>query len=300
MTFFLSSLPRCFPPFPCPSPDIKTSISQDYLISGFSTVLPALSLSLDIPPESRTWPSSVLSLVAGALLLPVGRLTDMYGAYIVFNVGFVWFALWSLAAGFTTSSTALIVCRAMEGVGASCILPCGITLMGTVYRPGPRKNLVFAIYGATCPIGFFLGMFVGGMSEQWLSWRWYFWLGALISALSCITSLVSIPIDWAEARARKLRMDWWGTCTTVPGLLLAVYAITDSNNAPNGWANPRIWATFAVGVLFLAAAVYVEGWVAEMPLLPADIFKVRHMSRMILCLFVTYGVFGIYLFYANF
>lgn len=275
-------------------------MSQDYLISGFHTVLPALSVSLDIRPESRTWPSSVLSLVAGALLLPIGRLADMYGAYIVFNVGFAWFTLWSLAAGFSTNSTTLIVCRAMEGLGAACILPCGISLLGTVYRPGPRKNFVFAMYGAFCPIGFFLGMFVGGLSEHLLNWRWYFWIGTLASALSCITALVSIPIDFAEARARNLRMDWWGTCTTVPGLLLLVYAITDSATAPGGWTNPRIWATFAAGVVFLFAAIYVEGWVAEMPLVPADIFKVRHMGRMLLCLFVTYGVFGIYLFYANF
>lgn len=194
----------------------------------------------------------------------------------------------------------LIMCRAMEGLGAACILPCGISLLGSVYRPGPRKNFVFAMYGAVCPIGFFLGMFMGGLSQQLLSWRWYFWIGAMASALSCITALVSIPIDFAEAKARNLRMDWWGVCTTVPGLLLVVYAITDSANAPSGWANPRIWVTFVAGVLFLLSAVYVEGWVAEMPLVPADIFKVRHMGRMLLCLFVTYGVFAIYLFYANF
>ena len=224
----------------------------------------------------------------------------MYGGYIVFNVGFLWFTVWSLAAGFTNNYTALIVCRAMEGLGAACILPCGITLLGTVYRPGPRKNFIFAMYGATCPIGFYLGMLIGGLSDAVLDWRWYFWIGSMISAVSCITSLVSIPIDYAEAKTRNLKMDWWGTLTTVPGLLLTVYAITDSNNSPKGWADPKICVTFAAGILFLVAAFYVEGWVASMPLIPSDIFKVKHMDRMLFCLFVTYGVFGIYLFYTNF
>lgn len=278
----------------------KQGIQQDYFISGFNTVLPSLSLALSIPPESRTWPSSVLSLVAAALLLPVGRLADMYGSYLVLNTGYVWFTLWALAAGFASDGVTLIVCRAMQGLGAACILPCGIALLGQVYRPGPRKNFVFAMYGAVCPIGFFLGLFAGGLSEQVLSWRWYFWWGAISGGLGCLVSLVSIPNDYGLARMRECRMDWLGTLTTVPGLLLVVYAMTDSSHAPNGWATPRICVSMAVGLLVLALAVYVEGWVASEPLVPWDVFKNKQMAMLFGCVFVVYGVFGIYLFYASF
>lgn len=273
---------------------------KDYFISGFNTVLPSLSVDLSIPPDNRTWPSSVLSLVAAALLLPIGRLADMYGSYLVFNAGYAWFALWALAGGFASDSVTLIVCRAMQGLGAACLLPCGIALLGQVYRPGPRKNFVFAMYGAVCPIGFFLGLFVGGLSDQVLSWRWYFWLGAISCALGCAVSLRSIPNDCAKVRARGCRMDWLGALTTVPGLLLVVYAITDSSHAPNGWATPRICVSMAVGLAVLASAVYVEGWVASEPLVPWDVFKNRQMALLFCCVFVVYGVFGIYLFYASF
>ncbi|KAL1844545.1 hypothetical protein VTK73DRAFT_2326 [Phialemonium thermophilum] len=124
---------------------MQSALMADYFVSGFSTVLPALSLSLDIPEDARTWPSSVLSLVAGALLLPLGRLADMYGGSVVFNAGFVWFTVWGLVAGFSTNATMLVVCRAMEGLGTACIMPSGITLLGKAYRPGPRKNFVFAL-----------------------------------------------------------------------------------------------------------------------------------------------------------
>lgn len=98
----------------------------------------------------------------------------------------------------------------------------------------------------------------------------------------------------------NVKMDWYGVFTTVPGLMLLIYALTDSANAPGGWASPRILVTLILGLIFLGAAVYVEGWVAEAPLIPADIFRVKCMKRMLLCLFITWGVFSIYLFYANF
>ena len=224
----------------------------------------------------------------------------MYGGYLVFNISFAWFTLWSLVSGFVTSASVLIFCRAMVGLGASAFLPAGIMLMGRVYRPGPRKNFVFSMYGAICPIGLFIGIFMGGLTDQLLSWRWYFWIGTIASAAGLAVSVVSIPRDYAAARKMGVQMDWWGTVTIVPGLLLVVYAITDSSQAPQGWATWYIYLSMIAGVAFLCVAIWVEGWVATAPLIPGDIFKVKYMKRMMLCLFLIYGVFGIYLFYSNF
>ncbi|KND91920.1 Drug resistance protein [Tolypocladium ophioglossoides CBS 100239] len=272
----------------------------DFVISGFQVVLPALIEPCDIPPESQTWPSSVLTLVAGAFLFPLGRLTDMYGGYVIFNGGLIWFTIWTTAAGFTNNFTMLVVCRAMQGLGAAAFLPAGISLLGRIYRPGPRKNLVFALYGAIAPVGFFSGIIIGGMSQDLLSWRWYFWLGGIIAGVFCVGSLLTSPRDYAEARKMNVRMDWWGVCTTVPGLMFFVYAVTESTNAPQGWATPQIIVTLSLGVLFLGAAVYVEGWVAAAPLIPADIFHTKYRKRMLFCLLLSWGVFSLYLFYSNF
>lgn len=95
-------------------------------------------------------------------------------------------------------------------------------------------------------------------------------------------------------------MDWLGVLTIVPGLILVVFAITDSSHAPKGWNTPYIYVTFVLGCLFLGGAIYVEGWIAKMPLLPFDLFNVKHMKPLVVALFFSYGVFGIYLFYASF
>lgn len=275
---------------------------SEFFISGFNIILPSVSVSLEIPKASQTWPSSVFSLVAGAFLLPFGRLADIHGAYIVFNVGLAWFALWCLISGFSTNYQMLIVCRALSGLGAAAYLPTSIMLLGKTYRPGPRKNLVFGLYSAFAPIGFFIGIITGGATTQFMSWRWYFWLGSIVTFLVCLSSLITIPRDRASTRAENpdARMDYWGVATIVPALILVTYAITDGAHAPDGWRTPYIIVTFILGMLLLGAAVYVEGWAAEQPLLPFDLFKPKYMLRMTVALFFAYGVFGVFLFYASF
>ena len=272
---------------------------QEYFISGFNLILPTLTTALDIPVDSQTWPASAFSLVTGAFLLPFGRLADMYGGYPVFMFGLGWFFLWSLIAGFSVNALMLDFCRALQGLGPAAFLPSGIMLMGSIYRPGPRKNLVFSIYGACSPFGFFTGIFVAGLSGQFLRWGWYFWIGSIMLGMVAVTAVLTVPSDRAERQASQIKMDWWGVVTIVPGLILVVFAMTDSSHAPDGWRTPYVYITLIAGVLFLCAAFYVEGWVANMPLLPFDLFKVPQMKPLILALFFSYGVFGIYILYAS-
>ncbi|KAK0391385.1 hypothetical protein NLU13_0885 [Sarocladium strictum] len=224
----------------------------------------------------------------------------MFGGYYVFNAGLIWFLLWTMAAGFSKSLAMLTVCRAMEGLGLAAFLPAGISLLGRIYRPGPRKNMVFGLYGAIGPIGFFSGIIVAGIAQEVLTWRWYYWLGSILGTACAVGTIFSAPNDYQQVKADGVKMDWWGACTTIPGLMLVIYAISNTSSAPGGWASPQIIVTLVVGVLFLAAAIYVEGWVAEAPLLPAEIFRVKYMKRMLSCLFMTWGAFYIFLFYSQY
>ncbi|KAI8660872.1 MFS domain-containing protein [Fusarium keratoplasticum] len=271
----------------------------EFFVSGFHVILPPLAKELDIPQASQTWPSSVFSLVTGAMLLPMGRLGDMYGGYLVFNGGLLWFFIWALVAGFSKNYIMLIFCRALQGLGPAAYLPGGVMLMGKIYRPGPRKNLIFALYGAFAPLGFFLGILIGGLSAEFLIWRWYFWIGTIIFAVVTVISLLAVPFDYNRKRT-DMSMDWWGVTTIVPGLLLIVYALTDSSHARNGWATPHIIVTLVLGVILLVVAWYVETHKARHPLLPADLFAPKCMKRLTAALFMSFGTFGIFLFYSSF
>jgi MFS family permease len=274
----------------------------EFFISGFNIILPSVSRALDIPKDSQTWPASVFSLVTGSFLLPFGRLADIHGAYLVFNGGLIWFAIWSLISGFSVNYQMLIISRALGGLGPAAFLPTSIMLLGKTYRPGPRKNLVFSLWSAFAPMGFFIGIITGGAVIEYLSWRWYFWLGSIVLGVVSVASLITIPRDHSATRIENahVKMDYWGVATVVPGLILTTFAITEGGHAPQGWRTPYILITFILGIIFLAAAVYVEGWVSKQPLLPFDLFKPKYMRRMSVALFFAYGTFGIYLFYASF
>lgn len=254
---------------------------------------------LDIPPALSIWPSTALSLVVTSTLLIFGRLTDMYGGFILYVGGMTWLMISSIIAGFSQSWIMLFILRALQGLALASYLPSSIMILGKIYRPGPRKNLVFSIYGACAALGFFVGIFFSGLSGSFLSWRWYFFIGAILSAITAVSSYFSIPSDFAETKATsKARMDWLGCALLIPGTVLFVFAIADSAHAPREWRTPYIYVCFIVGVLFLAAFTYVEGWVVSNPLLPLDLFSVKYMKPLVICLLCLYGSLGIFLLYS--
>ncbi|KAI1820715.1 major facilitator superfamily-domain-containing protein [Xylaria intraflava] len=271
----------------------------EFFISGFNIVLPEVAEALNIPDAERTWPAAVPNLTTAALLLPFARLCDRYGGRYIFLGGHIWAFIWSLGAGFSTSPNILIVCRAMQGVGFSATLPAGLALLGHTYRPGPRKNFVYGMYGSFACLGFYFGILIGALTGQFLNWRWYFYIGAIIVAAVVAAGFFTIPGNLGDYHV-SAHMDWWGLVTVVPGLALVVYAFSDGGHAPNGWRTPYIYVTLILGVLFLCAFVYVEGWVAAQPLLPSELFKPKYMKRLCAGLFCSYGVFGLYLFYASY
>ncbi|OBT41642.1 hypothetical protein VE00_07650 [Pseudogymnoascus sp. WSF 3629] len=277
-----------------------SQVLSEYFVSGFTVVLPTVVVELNIPTASSIWPASAFSLAIAAFLLVFGRLGDMYGGYPLYVGGMAWLALWSLVCGFSKNAIMLDVCRAMQGLGSAAFLPSSMMLIGSIYRPGPRKNLVFSIYGACAPIGFFTGIFFAGIAGQYTTWGWFFWIGMFLTLITTATSYFYIPSDIKERRASGIKMDWLGAVLIVTGLTLFTFAIIDSSHAPQGWKTPYIYGLFIVGCLLLLTAVYVEGYVAADPLIPASIFKVPCMTPLFCALFFTYGSLGILLLFATF
>lgn len=278
---------------------VMSQILTEYFVSGFNVILPTLIDDLKIPHASSVWPATAFSLVIASTLLVFGRLGDMWGGYPVYLFGLAWLVIWSVICGFSVNPLMMDFCRALQGLGAAAYLPTGVMLMGSTYRPGPRKNLVFALYGTFAVVGFFVGIFCGGIVGQFLRWGWYFWIGALLTAMTLATSIFSIPNDRKERKENNITMDWLGAVTIVSGLVLVVFAITESAHAEQRWRTPYIPTLFCVGCILLLVAVYVEGWVATMPLLPGDIFTVPCMIQLVIAMLFLYGNVGIFLLYGT-
>ncbi|OTB11803.1 hypothetical protein K445DRAFT_67626 [Daldinia sp. EC12] len=277
---------------------LGSMMMAEFLISGFSVLLPVLIEDTGIDPNQRTWPITVFSLVTGSLLLPFGRLVDMFGGYPIYLGGISWLTLWAIVGGFSRTLPMVLATRALQGVGAAAFLPAGTTLLGTTYRPGPRKNTIFSLYGGCAPLGFFSGIIVAGLTGEFLYWGWFFWIASILLAFLCVMTFFCVPHEWK--RGDWSLMDWWGCLTSICSLSLLTYAITDASHVEGHWASPQVIVTFILGLISLAAFIYVEGWVADSPLLPFDLFSIKSIGPLFVALFMACGCFGIYLFYASF
>lgn len=275
-----------------------SQILTEYFVSGFNIILPTLVSELNIPIASSVWPATAFSLVVASTLLFFGRLGDRYGGYIVYISGLIWLGIWSIIAGFSQNSLMMIFCRALQGVGPAAFLPTGVQLIGSAYRPGPRKNIVFSIYGTAAVAGFFIGIFFAGVVAQYTQFGWYFWIGAIFTAITIALSLFCISNDLAERRKNKnIEIDWIGTGLIVSGVVLLVFSITES--AHIGWKVPYIPILFSISVVLVLTAVYFEGWVAKSPLLPPDVFTVPCMTPLFFAIFALYGTIGVYLLFGT-
>jgi MFS family permease len=274
------------------------SMSQfltEFFVSGFPVILPTVIRELNIPQASSVWPATAFSIVIASTLLIFGRLGDMWGGYPIFLWGLTWLLTWSIIAGFSINPLMLDFCRALQGLGAAAFLPTGVMLMGSLYRPGPRKNLVFAIYGTSAVFGFFGGILVAGIVGQFLRWGFYFWIGGILTAITLVSSIYSVPCSRPEKTSTDIvKMDYPGALTIMVGLTLTVFAITQSAHAPAGWRTPYIPVCFSLGILSLFTAAYIELYISAQPLLPASIFTTSSMTPLLLALFLLYGTWGIF------
>jgi MFS family permease len=292
-------------------------------VSGFTVILPGLVRAHIIPESSSIWPASMFSLAVASTTLIFGRLSDMYGGRRIYICGSILLAIWSLVIGFVKNEVMLNLARAFQGLSASAMLPSGLMLMGSIYRPGTRKNMVFSIYGACAPFGFFIGILVAGVAGDLTTWGYYFWVGAALTALTTIVAYFTVPEctrretktmrrksqsgppsfgqdnDEDEQQTDILAMDWIGGGSLFFCLNLVLFALIASPQAPNGWRTSYVYICFILGTCLLPATICVERWIAKCPLVPFSFLRKSQMPALLLSLFLFYGSLSVFLLHAS-
>jgi MFS family permease len=283
---------------------ISISVSRSlcgYSFIGFPALLPTLVDTFHLEGTSSTWLASVFPLVLSAFLIPFRRLADRFGVLSVFHLGLAWTLIWTLLAGTSTNHSMLIACRAMQGLGGAAHFLSGATILSGIYSPGSRRDGVYFMYESMELLGSFLGVLVAGLVSHYLSWRWYFWVAAILALQALVGSLFTAPESVKSFGKRaKISMDWLGCFTTASALILNVTWITEFPHAPQGWRTPYLLAIEVLSLVTLGLAVYVEGWIAEKPLLPLKILETSGVGLLLVGLFFGYGAMGLYVLYAIF
>lgn len=172
------------------------TILTSFLSGALTVALPSIAKSVNLSQGLLSWPLSMFSLVSGALLLIAGAMADAFGRRRVFLLGIVCFAAVCITTTFMNTGEGLIGCCAGLGLAAAMLIPAGVGILGSSIPEGPIKNRSFALIGAAQPVGFILGLVLGGLLAA--RWRIIFWiLGAF--AIACgLCAYVSLPNEGEE------------------------------------------------------------------------------------------------------
>lgn len=234
------------------------------VLSGILAVaLPKIAEDIGIDDGLLLWPASVYSLSCACTLLFFGSLADVVGAKNNYITGSLLSAGWILASGLARTGIQLIVFRALHGIAISMCLPSSVSILTSNFKPGQWRNAAFASLGAAQPTGFLIGLFLGGILTDLVSWRLCFYLVAGINAAVLLLSIFCIPANPLERGTAlerfRSKVDWVGVILISSALSLLSYvlaAVTVDMSAISQPANIAMLVLSAL--LFPAFAVWAH------------------------------------------
>jgi EmrB/QacA subfamily drug resistance transporter len=253
--------------------------------------LPSAQRALGFSDGNRQWIVTAYSLAFGSLLLLGGRLADLIGRKVVFLTGVVGFAGASALAGAAQNFEVLVCGRALQGLFGALLAPAALSLLNVTFTDARERAKAFGIYGAIAGAGGGIGLLLGGVLTQHLSWRWTLYVNLVFAAAAFAGGLLFLR---KGAPAERPRLDLPGTVLVTAGLFGIVYGF--SNAGTHHWGSPMTWG-FLVGGVALVAAFSAWQTRAEHPLLPPRVLLDRDRGASFAILAISgAGIFGVFLF----
>ena len=194
-----------------------------FMASAVNIALPSLGTELSLDAVTLGWIATAYLLSSAALLVPFGRIADIYGKRKIFTCGIGIFTLSSLLSGLANSATMLISCRVLQGIGGAMLAGTAVALLTTVF-PANERGKVLGIAIATTYMGLSLGPVLGGVLTGHFGWRSIFFLSAFLGLLVIGVVLWKLKGEWTGAKGQ--RFDLAGSVIYALGLVALVYGFT--------------------------------------------------------------------------
>jgi EmrB/QacA subfamily drug resistance transporter len=257
-----------------------------------NVALPSIQHGLHFTASSLQWIVNSYALVFGGFLLLGGRASDLLGRQRLFVAGLAVFTVASLINGIATSSGMLVGGRALQGLGAALVSPAALSIVTTTFAEGAERTKALGIWSAIAAGGGAVGLVLGGLLTETLSWRWVFFINLPIGIAAALLSLRYVANSRAENRPDTA--DVAGAVTVTSGLLVLVYAIVKAQDY--GWTSAKTLGLGALAAVLLGSFVVIE-LRSKAPLIRLGIFRLRSLTASnVAMLLVASGLFSMFYF----
>jgi EmrB/QacA subfamily drug resistance transporter len=240
-------------------------------ISVVLTGLPKIHAELLFSESGLAWVQAAYTLTFGGFLLLGARAGDILGRRRMFILGLSIFTLASLAIGISQSAGWMLVWRAIQGVGAAILAPSTLALLQTNFPEGHERTRAVSYYAAAAGVSATVGLVLGGILAEWVSWRMGFYINLPIGIGMIVAARAHIP----ETPRNAGKFDFFGALTSTAGLSALVYSFIRS--AHSGWNDSATLGTLTAAIVLLTIFVFIERR-ARQPILPLWLFASRERS----------------------
>jgi EmrB/QacA subfamily drug resistance transporter len=256
-----------------------------------NVALPSIQRSLHISNGNLQWIVNAYTLTFGGFLLLGGRAADLFGRRNLFFAGVALFSFASLLNGLASSAAMLIASRALQGLGAALVAPSCLAIVNTTFSDPDDQRKALGLWAALAAGGAAVGLLLGGLLTQALSWPWIFFVNVPIGILAVPLASRFVPDSRGEAAAGT---DFSGALSITAGLALLIYAIVETQSA--GWGSLRTLGLGGVALALIAAFLVIETR-RRAPLVRLSIFRVRALAvGDAALLFLAAGMFANFFF----
>lgn len=285
-----------------------TAIST--LLNGLTTVaLPTMAAELGIPDSLLLWPSSIQALTSGCTLLLSGSIADALGARFMYLTGCVLQAGFILGCGLARNGTQIILFRGLSGIALSLCLPSAVSIITGSFT-GKRRDMAFASMGGGQPVGFSLGLALGGVLTDTIGWRWGFYLSAILDVVVFGVAIWGLPRDldnpagaegparhsWGQKLERlRTEIDWVGALIASTSLAMLSYAFAAITGSTSDITQP---STISLLIVALALIPVFIWWVGRQErlgkpaIIPNSLWRNKVFTTICVAVFLTWGSFN--------
>ena len=272
------------------SPRRRRAVTAGVMMGMFLAALEATVVSTAMPTviaslgglSHYSWVFSAY-LITSTVTVPVwGKLSDLYGRRLFYQLGIGLFLLGSVLSGASTSMAQLIAFRALQGLGAGALIPLGMTIIGDVYTVEERARMQ-AYFGGVWGLASVIGPVAGGFITDNLSWRWVFYINIPFGLAAALVIGLSLR---EPRRQERPAIDYAGAALLMAAITLLMLALVEGGGSVEALTGGRNLALLGGAVLLGALFAWVEARARD-PIVPFRLFRNRVVTVAVVAGFLA-------------